>query len=89
MFRAREVGAINDVRFKTLFIELSRRGERKNEKINIPLNNPTLFKKIIKAYENDLGFSRKQIAEDLVGVSEDEFIEWFDLEPFRLKVVLN
>lgn len=89
LYRAKEVGVINDVRFKNLFIELSRRGERKNEKINVYLDSPTLFKKIIKYYEESLKYSRKQIAEDVIGITENDFIDWFDLEPYKLRVALN
>lgn len=85
--RARDVGIINEVRFKTLFIELSRNGERKKERITIPLDEPKLLKKIIEAYEAE--YSRKEIAEDIMGISENDFIDWFGFEKNKLKIVLK
>lgn len=83
--RARDAGIINDVRFKTLFIELSRNGERKKEKITVPLDEPSLFKKIIAAYESE--YTRKEIAEEIMGINEQDFIEWFGYDRPKFKLV--
>lgn len=89
LFRARECGAINETRFKTLFIELSRRGERKNERINLSIDKPTLFNKIFKTFEDQIHYTKKQIAEEIIGISEADFLEWFDLDQPKMRVVLN
>lgn len=89
IYRAKDLGIINEIRFKNLFIELSRNGERKNEKIKIYLDEPSLIKKIVQVYENDLKYSRSEIAEEFIGVSEAEFLEWFGIEPPKMRVLLN
>lgn len=90
IYRAKAIGAISDSKFKHLFIELSRFGERKRETIEIALDMPVLFKKIISVYENELTYSRKAIAEDVFGISEQDFNNWFEFDDRpRLRVVLN
>ncbi|RAJ11078.1 Zn-dependent peptidase ImmA (M78 family) [Chitinophaga skermanii] len=90
IYRAKEIGAINANKFKFLFIELSRFGERKKENIEIAIDMPVLFKRIISVYENELKYSRKAISEDILGISEQDFNIWFDFnERPRLRVVLD
>lgn len=87
LFRAKTLGIINDVRFRTLYIELSRNGERKKEKIEISIDKPTMIKKLVEFYEKEFNYSKKQIAEDVVGISESEFLEWFDIFTPQFRVI--
>jgi Zn-dependent peptidase ImmA (M78 family)/DNA-binding XRE family transcriptional regulator len=89
IYRAKDAGAINETKFKTLFIELSRFGERKNEKIEIAIDQPTLFNKIIQFHEKNLELTKKEIAEDLAGISEIDFNEWFGFRDTKLRMVIN
>lgn len=90
IYRAKDVGAISETKFRSLFIELSRFGERKKEKHEIEIDQPRLLNKIIEVHERDLGFSRKRIAEELGGITEADFNQWFGYENGnKLRVVLN
>lgn len=89
LFRAKALGILTDVRFKTLYIELSRNGERKKEKIEIWLDQPTMIKKLIEFYESEFHYSRKQIAEEIIGIDEKEFVEWFDIYRPQFRVISN
>jgi Zn-dependent peptidase ImmA (M78 family)/transcriptional regulator with XRE-family HTH domain len=89
IYRAREVGAISDSKFKSLFIELSRYGERKKESIEIAIDKPVLFKKIIDVHQKQLGYSSKTIAEDILHISEKDFYDWFEADRPKLRVALD
>lgn len=89
IFRAKDLGIIDDRKFKSLFIELSRYGERKKEKIDVSIDEPRLLKKIIELFEKELNYSRKDLAENIGGLSMDDFNCWLNLERPMLKVVLN
>ncbi|HWK03751.1 MAG TPA: XRE family transcriptional regulator [Puia sp.] len=89
IYRAREVGAINDSKFRSLFIELSRYGERKKETIEIGIDKPVLLKKIIDVHQQQLGYSIKSIAEEIMGISEKDFCEWFDTDRPKLRIAWN
>jgi Zn-dependent peptidase ImmA (M78 family) len=90
IYRAKELGVINDTKFKNLYIELSRFGERINEKINIPIDEPVLFKKIVEVYEKDLEYTKKSIAEEVFGISLKDFNEWFGFDNMnKLRAILN
>jgi Zn-dependent peptidase ImmA (M78 family)/DNA-binding XRE family transcriptional regulator len=90
IYRAKDLGIISEVKFRSLFIELSRFGERKKEKIEIDIDQPILLKKIIEVHETDLKYSKQFIAENIFGISEADFCEWFGYynRP-KLRVVLN
>lgn len=47
IYRARELGAITDEKYKYLLIELSRRGERKKETVIVDIDEPTIMGRII------------------------------------------
>lgn len=89
IYRAKDAGAITETKFKTLFIELSRFGERKNEKVEISIDQPLLFNKIIQFHESNLGFTRKQIAEELAGITEVDFNEWLGFKDNKLRMVIK
>lgn len=89
IYRAKDAGAISETKFKNLFIELSRFGERKTEKVEIQIDQPTLFNKIIQFHETRLELTKKQIAEDLAGITEADFNDWFGIRDNKLKMVVN
>jgi Zn-dependent peptidase ImmA (M78 family) len=89
IMRSRQIGVINDTKFKSLFIELSRYGERKKESVEIPIDKPVLFQKIVAAHQKHLGYSLKRIAEELIGISEADYYEWFDYDRPRLRIALD
>lgn len=88
IIRAWQLGLISDSKYETLFRELSRFNERKKEKLEISIDSPVLFKKIVEYYEKNLNMGTKEIAEHIGGIQEKDFIEWFDL-PRQRMIVLN
>lgn len=60
--RAADLKAINKDRYTNLFIELSRKGFRKNEPIDVFIDSPSLFKDAYLLHKNELGYSDKELA---------------------------
>lgn len=87
LFRAKSLKLLTEVRFKTLYIELSRNGELRDEKIKIYLDQPTMIKKLIEFYESEFRYSKKQIAEEVIGIDEQDMIDWFDLDRPQFRVI--
>ena len=82
--RAKDVGMINESRYKSLFEMLSRAGYRKQEPFTLEPEEPTLFKKLVDEYhQNDQGRSISQIA-DIAHISEEDFREWYHYPLLRL-----
>lgn len=89
IYRAKQIGAINESKFKSLFIELSRYGERKKESVEIAIDKPVLFEKVIAAHQKHLNYSIKVIAEDIIGISENDYYDWFDINRPKLRIALD
>lgn len=79
MYRAKDLGVIDERKFKNLYIELSRNGERKNENIKITIDQPVLLKKIVGVYEQQLNYNRNSLANEC-GLHQQDFNDWFNLE---------
>lgn len=60
--RAKDLKAIDENRYKYLNMELSRRGLRKNEKLNVDIDSPNVFYKGYELHKNELGFSNEELA---------------------------
>jgi Zn-dependent peptidase ImmA (M78 family)/DNA-binding XRE family transcriptional regulator len=74
--RARDIGKIDDRRYTSLFQMLSRAGYRKNEPFQLPLEEPTLLKRLIDLYQVDLEYSTEDLAQ-LLAISKDDFVNWY------------
>jgi Zn-dependent peptidase ImmA (M78 family)/transcriptional regulator with XRE-family HTH domain len=70
--RAYDLGCITKDKYTHLMIELSRYGERKVEKYDVPLDEPKLLNKILKSYYNDLDYSQEELMRYLT-ISADDF----------------
>lgn len=84
VYRAKTLGSIDDRKFKNIYIELSRNGERKKESFDIPIDVPTLIKRLVSAYEIELRYTRHEIAENIAGLKLEDFENWFDLKEIQL-----
>lgn len=62
---AHKMGAIDKNRYKYLCMRLSSDGYRRKEPIEIPREEPALFKSIIKTHLNELGWSIEETAKSL------------------------
>jgi Zn-dependent peptidase ImmA (M78 family) len=70
--RARDLGTIDQNRYRRLFTELGVHGYRKNEPNPIPVEEPKLARSIMEAYQRDLSYSIAELAR--VGrMAEPEF----------------
>lgn len=60
---AKDVGSISYDRYRYLNIELSRKWGRKNEPVNVYIDEPKLFLTAYKMHKNDLEYSDNELAE--------------------------
>ena len=67
-YRARSIGVIDERRYRMLYIQMSRKGWRKQEPIMIDGESPTTFNRLLRAHI-DLGYTRSELAKLLL-VSE-------------------
>lgn len=85
LYRAKEIGAITSQRATNLYIELARSGERKKETGFVDLEEPTLCNLIIKAHEEELGYTLKDIL-DVLSISEKDYFEYFSKSKYKVQV---
>jgi len=86
IYRAKNIGVLNDQKYKYLNIELSRRGERKKETGSVELREPRLLKEILTAYQQQLGYSLVEISE-LLKIGLSDLNELFFPDNQRLRIV--
>ncbi|WP_099465196.1 helix-turn-helix domain-containing protein [Parabacteroides provencensis] len=60
--RARDLGCINSDKYKYFNIELSRRGYKKEEPLNVYIDRPMLFKEAYRMHKEELEYSDEEIA---------------------------
>lgn len=70
VYRAKALGCISDVKYKTLMIELSRNGERTNESIEVEIDDPKIFKKLFEVHKSEFHYSNEDLSKALL-VSEN------------------
>lgn len=80
LYRAKDLGIIDENKFKYIYIELSRNGERKKENITIPIDEPVIMKKIIDIHKTSLGYDYDVIHNEIAGLCRNDFVSWFNLE---------
>lgn len=61
--RAYDLDCINKDRYTYLNIEMSRMGLKKDEKLNVTIDNPTIFDTACKMHKNDLEYTDGELAE--------------------------
>jgi Zn-dependent peptidase ImmA (M78 family) len=91
IYRSWQIGRLSDRQLKYFFMEISRRGWRKIEPIDVPnlREKPSTLRAMIDAHLKQLDFSEDEIAE-MLGLNQREFRSWFPVEhrrpPLRLVV---
>ena len=81
--RARDTGAITNGRYTSLMCELSRKGWRKSEPIDIPVEAPSLLEAVIRYHSNELSYSSSSLAK-LLHLTPLKFYELFgEVSPYR------
>lgn len=71
--RAAQLGCIPSSTQKYFFITLGRNGERKEETVFVPLDQPQSLRKMTDIHLNELGYSTKELSEWL-GISEEDIV---------------
>ncbi len=74
--RAHDLELLSDRQYRYLYTELSKRGYRKCEPIEIEPEQPELFDEIIKVHRSELRRTPRQLG-GLLGMHEDQFKEQF------------
>jgi Zn-dependent peptidase ImmA (M78 family)/DNA-binding XRE family transcriptional regulator len=76
IYRAKEIGAITEQTYKYLLIELSRRGERKVELGNVPIDEPQIVSQLIEIHQNELGYNLNELSK-VLSISKTDFNLFF------------
>jgi Zn-dependent peptidase ImmA (M78 family)/transcriptional regulator with XRE-family HTH domain len=84
--KAKRSGFLTDNQYEYLWKQMGALGYRKKEPIEIEREKPTLVQEILKAYLNDLNYSKKDLAV-LLQFREDKIDEWYLKAPSKLHVV--
>lgn len=80
--RARDTGAIDDGRYRSLNVQISQRGWRQVEPAPISRDEPSVLRDLIRVHLEDHQFTPQELA-DIVGLNEDEFSEKYGVETTR------
>lgn len=85
--KAKDLKVIAPSKSQHLWMQISKLGYRKNEPINISVEEPRIIKDIIKLYLEDLDYSIEEISK-IVNLCKDEFIEIYQPNPKIIKLKL-
>jgi Zn-dependent peptidase ImmA (M78 family) len=83
---AEHLGRITPYKAKNLWIQMSRLGYKTREPFEIPIEEPTLIRDIIRTHTGQLGYSDAEIAK-VVHLPVDAFQEVFKRETPRLRIL--
>jgi Zn-dependent peptidase ImmA (M78 family)/DNA-binding XRE family transcriptional regulator len=72
VYKAKFINAITDDRYKSLMVELSRRGERVRESFDVEIDEPKVFNEVFKVHIEKLGYSIDELSR-LVHLNRDDF----------------
>jgi len=92
VYKCWQVGKIPDERMKNYFIEMSRRGWRKNEPVEAVgfVEKPSVFAAIVEAHFADMGYTEDELA-DLFGLNVEDLRFYYPVRRARpgLRVVAS
>ncbi|MBF0304443.1 MAG: XRE family transcriptional regulator [Alphaproteobacteria bacterium] len=92
IYKAWQVGRLDDRMFKYYNVEMSKRGFRKREPVEAShlAESPATIKWIMEAHVGDLGYTINDLS-DIFGLEEDELREMFpvDRPKPRLRLIVN
>jgi len=86
IMRAAELGRIDDKKKTSLFVQMSQRGYRRHEPIDLPQEPPTLLKEVIEVHKKTLGMPNATVAK-IVLSALDRFKEEYFPERTNFRVV--
>ena len=86
--RARDVGAITQRHYQTLFQRLSSLGYRTNEPVQIADEQPTAFRRLVEVYQQAHGYTRADM-DRLLFTVDPEFFSWHGLQqPTQVRITV-
>ena len=89
IYKAYELGCIDQNRYKFFNIEFSRLGYNKKEPIDVSIDSPTAFKNAYYLFKNELNYSKDDFSK-YFNLPIDILDKVFDYDSGRkLKLVLN
>ncbi|MGN6219525.1 MAG: XRE family transcriptional regulator [Microbacterium sp.] len=77
--RARDLGVIDDTRYRSLQVQMSQRGWRKVEPGTIDRDTPTVMRQLIRIHLEEHGYSVEELAH-VAGLLSNEFAHRYDVE---------
>ncbi len=84
--RAVDLGKINERQYRYLLQQLSAAGYKREEPNPIPAEQPTLFKELLGAHVEGIGYSRAELAQ-MLGLYQDELEqEYMQMRP-KLRII--
>lgn len=86
--RAHTLGLINQSRYTTFMIEISRAGERKVENQDIDLDEPRILQLILNAMIEQLDYTRESISE-MLGMSLTDYYTFFQGKKQKIKLRIS
>lgn len=76
--RARDLGVIDDSRYKSLIVSMSQKGWRKAEPVDIEHDHPSVLEALLRVHLEDHGYSVEELA-SVVALDPQEFGARFDV----------
>lgn len=83
--RARDLNQIDDSRYRSLNVQISQRGWRKIEPVELERENPSLLSQVISVHHDQHGYSVEELA-DLTGLVRSEYVARFGDHPPRTRL---
>jgi len=77
--RARDLGVIDDSRYKSLMVSMSQKGWRKAEPVEVQHDHPTVMSALIQVHLAEHGYSFDELAQ-VVALNPDEFSLRFETD---------
>lgn len=62
LYRARDLGEVNDKQWEALWRQISRAGYRKTEPVEVPRERPSLLTEIVELHLDDLGYGVEEVS---------------------------
>lgn len=87
--RAKDLGCISLEKYKNFNIEMSRNGYRKNEPVNVYIDEPSIFSKAYKLHKEELNYSNEELS-NAFSLPIDVIHKFFNLNQTgpRLKYII-
>lgn len=85
LYRAKDIGAINENTYVYYNITLGRLGERKQEKELIDIDQPSIVKKMLDLHTSELGYDQKELSV-LLGVPIPDLLDLWDMVTLKPKL---